>query len=88
MCGYFGQSSLLISAHRAQFDGVMQRNHRSKLTGDSLSAQRQKTAKKEKNIDPSRSYRLQFNCVTPSHAQVGTIDLNGRARSPKCARVH
>lgn len=38
MCGYFGQSPLLIPAHRAQFDGVMHRNHRFKLTGDSLSA--------------------------------------------------
>ena len=37
----------------AILDRVMQRNHRFTLTGDSLRAQRPKTAKKEKNIDPS-----------------------------------
>lgn len=37
----------------AILDRVMQRNHRLTLTGDSLRAARPKTAKKEKNIDPS-----------------------------------
>lgn len=37
----------------AILDPVMQRNHRFTLTADSLRAQRPKTAKKEKNIDPS-----------------------------------
>jgi DNA replication protein DnaC len=37
----------------AILDRVMQRNHRFTLTGDSLRAQRPKTVKKEKNIDPS-----------------------------------
>ena len=32
---------------------IMQRNHRFTLTGDSLRAERAKTSKKEKNIDPS-----------------------------------
>ena len=37
----------------AILDRVMQRNHRFTLTGDSLRAERAKTVKKEKNIDPS-----------------------------------
>ncbi|GGE92948.1 IS21-like element helper ATPase IstB [Massilia psychrophila] len=37
----------------AILDRVMQRNHRFTLTGDSLRAERSKSAKKEKNIDPS-----------------------------------
>lgn len=37
----------------AILDRIMQRNHRFTLTGDSLRAQRPKTTKKEKNIDPS-----------------------------------
>lgn len=37
----------------AILDRVMQRNHRFTLTGDSLRAQRPKTVKKKKNIDPS-----------------------------------
>lgn len=37
----------------AILDRVMQRNHRFTLTGDSLRMQKPKTAKKEKNIDPS-----------------------------------
>lgn len=37
----------------AILDRIMQRNHRFNLTGDSLRAQRPKTTKKEKNIDPS-----------------------------------
>jgi hypothetical protein len=34
-------------------DRIMQRNHRLTLTGDSLRVDRPKSAKKEKNIDPS-----------------------------------
>jgi DNA replication protein DnaC len=37
----------------AILDRIMQRHHRIKLTGDSLRQQRQKTARKEKNIDPT-----------------------------------
>lgn len=37
----------------AILDGVMQRNHRFTLTGDSLRMQKPKTIKKEKNIDLS-----------------------------------
>ena len=37
----------------AILDRVMQRNHRFTLTGDSLRAERAKTVKKERNIDPS-----------------------------------
>ena len=37
----------------AILDRIMQRNHRFTLTGDSLRAERQKTSKKEKNIDLS-----------------------------------
>ena len=37
----------------AILDRVMQRNHRFTLTGDSLRIQKPKTAKNEKNIDPS-----------------------------------
>ena len=37
----------------AILDRVMQRNHRFTLTGDSLRAERSKSVKKEKNIDPS-----------------------------------
>ncbi len=37
----------------AILDRIMQRNHRFTLTGDSLRTTKQKTAKKEKNIDPS-----------------------------------
>lgn len=37
----------------AILDRVMQRNHRFTLTGDSLRMQKQKTIKKEKNIDLS-----------------------------------
>ena len=37
----------------AILDRVMQRNHRFTLTGDSLRANRPKTAKREKNIAPS-----------------------------------
>jgi DNA replication protein DnaC len=37
----------------AILDRIMERNHRFTLTGDSMRAQRPKTAKKEKNIDPS-----------------------------------
>ncbi len=37
----------------AILDHIMQRNHRFTLTGDSLRAERPKTAKKEKNIDLS-----------------------------------
>jgi DNA replication protein DnaC len=37
----------------AILDRIMQRNHRFTLTGDSLRAERAKTSKKEKNIDPS-----------------------------------
>ena len=37
----------------AILDRVMQRNHRFTLTGDSLRMQKPKTAKKDKNMDPS-----------------------------------
>jgi len=37
----------------AILDRIMQRHHRITLTGDSLRQQRPKTAKKEKNIDPT-----------------------------------
>jgi DNA replication protein DnaC len=37
----------------AILDRIMQRNHRLTLTGDSLRQENQKTAKKEKSIDPS-----------------------------------
>ncbi|MHB8256362.1 MAG: ATP-binding protein [Acidiferrobacterales bacterium] len=37
----------------AILDGIMQRNHRLTLTGDSLRQQKQNTAKKEKSIDLS-----------------------------------
>jgi hypothetical protein len=37
----------------AILDRIMQRNHRFTLTGDSLRAERPKTSRKEKNIDPS-----------------------------------
>ncbi|MEC5159874.1 integrase [Janthinobacterium sp. CG_S6] len=37
----------------AVLDRIMQRNHRFTLTGDSLRAERPKTVKKERNIDPS-----------------------------------
>jgi DNA replication protein DnaC len=37
----------------AILDRIMQRTHRLTLTGDSLRAERPKTARKEKNIDPS-----------------------------------
>jgi DNA replication protein DnaC len=37
----------------AILDRIMQRNHRLTLSGDSMRSQRPKTARKEKNIDPS-----------------------------------
>jgi hypothetical protein len=37
----------------AILDRLMPRNYRITLTGDSLGQERQKTARKEKNIDPS-----------------------------------
>ena len=37
----------------AILDRIMQRHHRFTLTGDSLRTTKQKSAKKEKNIDPS-----------------------------------